>query len=220
VNVATAVGVDDAERDPSACVRLHASGPDALAAACAARGIRLVAFSSWLVFDGARLDPYLEHHDAAPLSVLGAALAEGELRVLAAHADAMVVRTGALFGHGDAGAFATRLLRALARSEEALSPTDVVVSPTYVPDLVEATLDLVIDGERGIWHLTNQGVVSWCEFAEMWAEEAGWDAGAIVRCTFSDLAYAAPRPAYGALASERALLLPALEDAVVRHART
>ncbi|MGI4881446.1 MAG: hypothetical protein ACRYG4_28625 [Janthinobacterium lividum] len=37
------------------------------------------------------------------------------------------------------------------------------MSPTYIPDLVDATLDLLIDGEVGVWHLSNPGRVSWLE---------------------------------------------------------
>jgi dTDP-4-dehydrorhamnose reductase len=36
-----------------------------------------------------------------------------------------------------------------------------LMSPTYVPDLVNAALDLLVDEEKGIWHLCNDGLVSW-----------------------------------------------------------
>jgi dTDP-4-dehydrorhamnose reductase len=66
-------------------------------------------------------------------------------------------------------------LAALARGEAVRASRDVVVSPTYVPDLCHATLDLLIDGEQGIWHLANDGAVSWHEFARRLAEGAGYD---------------------------------------------
>ena len=51
------------------------------------------------------------------------------------------------------------------------SQATTIVSPTYVPDLVHATLDLLLDGENGIWHLTNKGAISWhdlaCQVADM-----------------------------------------------------
>jgi dTDP-4-dehydrorhamnose reductase len=55
-----------------------------------------------------------------------------------------------------------------------------LVSPTYVPDLVHATLDLLVDGETGIWHLANQGKLSWYEFATHLAEGAGFDTSLVV----------------------------------------
>jgi len=65
-------------------------------------------------------------------------------------------------------------------SESVTARGDVLVSPTYVPELVNATLDLLIDGETGIWHLSNKGVISWAGFAQMLATRARLDAGAII----------------------------------------
>ena len=56
------------------------------------------------------------------------------------------------------------------------------MSPTYTPDVVHAALDLLIDGERGIWHLANQSAISWHAFALLLAQEAGVSAESLV-CT-------------------------------------
>jgi dTDP-4-dehydrorhamnose reductase len=212
--------VDLAEREPEACFRVNARGPAVLAAACERSGARLVTFSSGLVFDGMHAEPYLERDGVAPLNVYGRAKAEGERHVLRRHGDAMVVRAGSFFGHGAERGFAGRTLLALRRGDEVRVPSDLVVSPTYVPDLVTATLDLLIDGERGIWHLANGGGVSWHDFATMAAAQAGWDAERIVPCVGAHLAFDAPRPPYSVLASERANLVPPLEDAVARYLRS
>jgi dTDP-4-dehydrorhamnose reductase len=50
-----------------------------------------------------------------------------------------------------------------------------LVSPTYVPDLCHTTLDLLVDGEKGLWHVANQGRMSWYDLALRVAEEAGLD---------------------------------------------
>ncbi|MBA2666282.1 MAG: sugar nucleotide-binding protein [Trueperaceae bacterium] len=220
VNATSYGGVDDAEGDPDSCFRSEAEGPGVLAAACAERGTAFVTFSSGLVFDGARIDPYLERHPSAPLSVYGRAKAEAERLVLMHLPAALVVRTSFLFGHGDAADPATRALRALARAEEVWAPTDLVVSPTFVADLVEATLDLLVDGERGVWHLSNGGEASWCEFARLSAEHGGWDRAVIVPCLQAELAFSAPRPRYSVLGSERGAMLPPLDEAIRRCVRT
>jgi dTDP-4-dehydrorhamnose reductase len=49
----------------------------------------------------------------------------------------------------------------LQAGEEVTASDNAIVSPTYVPDLVHATLDLLLDGENGLWHLANQGSISW-----------------------------------------------------------
>ena len=94
----------------------------------------------------------------------------------------------------------------------------MVVSPTYVPDLVDASLDLLIDGEHGIWHLANAGKTSWASLARRAARLAGISARALRPCPAASLALAAPRPRFSALASARAALMPSLDDALARYA--
>jgi dTDP-4-dehydrorhamnose reductase len=93
----------------------------------------------------------------------------------------------------------------------------MVVSPTYVPDLVHACLDLAIDGEAGIWHLSNAGGVSWAELALMSAQAAGIDASRLEAKPASSCGFVAARPGYTAMTSERGILLPALDNALARY---
>ena len=76
------------------------------------------------------------------------------------------------FGPWDEHNFVFHTLRALAAGEKCQAPVNAAVSPTYVPDLANAALDLLIDGERGIWHVANQGEVSWGELADSSAERS------------------------------------------------
>jgi dTDP-4-dehydrorhamnose reductase len=110
-------------------------------------------------------------------------------------------------------------LRALARGEAVAAASDVTVSPTYVVDLVHAALDLLVDGERGLWHLANLGQVTWADFVRRAAEAAGVDAGPLEPRPLRALGCAAPRPRYSVLGSERARLLPTLDDALTRYGR-
>jgi len=81
---------------------------------------------------------------------------------------------------------------------------------------VDAVLDLLIDGETGIWHVTNQGRVSWATFASMILERAGLDSRTIHAVDDTQLSLRAPRPRDVALASARGALLSSLESAVDR----
>lgn len=220
VNAAGYVRVDDAEREPERCFRENAEGAATLAAACARSTVALLTFSSDLVFDGAaRATPYLESDPSSPLNVYGRSKAEAERRVLLSLPSALVVRTSAFFGPWDDYNFVTVTLRALAAGEKFAAAGDAVVSPTYVPDLVNASLDLLIDGESGIWHLVNSGATTWYEFARLAADLARLDSSAIVARPMHALELAAPRPVYSALASERGTLLPSLENALARYIR-
>lgn len=219
VNTAGYVRVDEAERDCDRCHRENARGPAVLAAACAERGTRLVTFSSDLVFDGAQARPYLESDPIAPLGVYGITKAEAEREVLRRLPDALVIRTSAFFGPWDEHNFMTLALRTLARGRPLRAACDSVVSPTYVPDLVHATLDLLVDGEAGLWHLANQGAVTWADLGRQGAVLAGLDAGLVEDCATADLGFTASRPPYSALGSERGALLPPLEESLQRYVR-
>ncbi|HEY8048164.1 MAG TPA: family 1 glycosylhydrolase [Ramlibacter sp.] len=216
VNTAGFVRVDDAQHDARQW-RENAEGPQVLAMACAAHGVRLVTFSSDLVFDGSKSAPYVESDVAAPLNAYGRAKAEAEQGVLGRDPHALVVRTAAFFGPWDRHNFVTVALEALRRGERFSAAGDQCVSPTYVPDLVNAALDLLVDGECGIWHLANCGAVSWADFARMAARVAALDVRLVDEVPSAQLGLPAPRPRYSALASERGRLMPALDDALSRY---
>ena len=217
VNAAGYVRVDDAERDRARCWRENADGPARLAEACAALGVQLVTFSSDLVFDGGAARPYVEGDRVAPLNVYGASKADAERRVLDALPSALVVRTSAFFGPWDEYNFVTAALRSLARRCAFAAADDAFVSPTYVPDLANAALDLLVDGERGLWHLANEGETTWAELARLAARQAGLDTSLVEGRPTSSFALAAPRPLFSVLSSERAAVMPSQESAICRY---
>ena len=219
INTAGFVRVDDAEREPEKCFRENTTGAKLLAEACAARNISVLTFSSDLVFDGTKETPYLESDAPAPRNVYGESKAKAEQFVLAAYPSSLIVRTSAFFGPWDEYNFATLVLRTLAAKQTFVVAVDAIVSPTYVPDLVHASLDLLIDGEQGLWHLANQGATTWAELARKIAALAGLDATLIEARPTSELNLAARRPLYSALGSERGTLLPTLDDALTRYLR-
>jgi dTDP-4-dehydrorhamnose reductase len=219
VNTAGYVRVDDAERETDRCLRENTTGPKILAALCARQNVKLVTFSSDLVFDGKAEFPYKENDRTAPLNVYGRSKAEAEREVLSLLPSALVIRTSAFFGPWDEYNFVTIALRTLAARRSFRAADDAVVSPTYLPDLVHATLDLLIDNEEGVWHLANEGAVTWAEFARRAAEMAELDARLVDACSTQSLNLTAPRPRYSALTSERGLLMPSLDDALSRYLR-
>ncbi len=219
VNAAGYVRADDNERDPARCVRDNADGPAVLAAVCARLGLPLVTFSSDQVFDGLKGAPYLESDPVAPLDGYGRSKAEAEARVLQAHPGTLVVRSSAFFCPWDGDHFVSAALREIAAGRPFRAVTDVVVSPTYVPDLVHATLDLLIDGAAGVWHLSNQGHLTWADLARTVADMAGLDPDRVEGHSSPRAGVPAPRRRFRALGSERGLLLPPLEEALERYLR-
>jgi dTDP-4-dehydrorhamnose reductase len=210
--------VDDAEADPSGCLAANADGAAMLARLCAGAGAAFVGFSSDLVFDGSLDRPYVESDPTAPLNVYGRSKALAEAAVLAAGGRSLMVRTAAFFSPHDAHNFAVHLAGALGRGETFEAASDLTISPTYVPDLVDRTLDLLIDGESGVWHLANRGEVTWFEFAAKLAAALDLDGSRLVGSPAAHFGWPARRPARVALASERGWLMPTLDEAIVRFA--
>ena len=104
---------------------------------CRRHKLAFLTFSSDLVFNGQQNAPYIESDLVAPLHTYGKSKAEAEKGVLEQYPGALVIRTSAFFGPWDE------------------------YNPTYVPDLVHAALDLLIDNACGIWHLSNGDAVTW-----------------------------------------------------------
>lgn len=217
VNAAGYVRVDEAEREAERCFRENAHGAGLLAEACARRGLPMVAFSSDLVFDGARDTPYLEHDAPRPLNVYGRSKAEAEARVLERHPDALVVRTSSFFGPWDTHNFLGQCLGALREGRPFPVASNLTVSPTYVPDLVQCCLDLLVDQASGLWHLSNGEPVTWAELALRAAHLAQVDASALEPRPWERMGWLAPRPHYSALGSTRSAEMPSLDDALRRY---
>ncbi|MDZ8026267.1 MAG: family 1 glycosylhydrolase [Nostoc sp. DedQUE11] len=217
VNAAGYVRVDDAEREPDICLKENTEGPAILAAACAQHNVGLLTFSSDLVFDGAESNPYVETDTVAPLNVYGCSKVLAEKLVLQAHPASLVIRTSAFFGPWDDYNFVTIALRQLAAGNPFVAAEDAIVSPTYVPDLVHASLDLLIDGEKGLWHLANKSAVAWADLARLAAKKAGVSVKSLISLPTQELGLVATRPAYSVLGSDRGELMPHLDCAISRY---
>jgi dTDP-4-dehydrorhamnose reductase len=211
INTAGFVRVPDADRETSACMAANTTGAGNVARLCKARGIPLLTFSSDLVFDGYMGRPYFESDLANPSGMYGQSKFMAERLVAASGANALVVRTSAFFGPWDRHNFAWLVLEHLRAGKPFGASTDIV-SPTFVPDLCHAALDLLIDGETGIWHLANQGFISWYDFAKRIAEQTGNDPALIFACERTGLRNTA-------LTSMRGDLLRPFEAALADYLR-
>jgi dTDP-4-dehydrorhamnose reductase len=222
VNAAGYVRVDDAETDSQRCYRENTAGPAILARAADAHGIPFLTYSSDLVFDGKTLTSYLESDRVAPLGVYGRSKVAAEELVLGSPGT-LCIRTAAFFGVAGGGDFLSHALRTLAAGRPFEASSRHVVSPTYVPELADASLDLLLDGCHGLWHLTNLGAVSWHEFARLGAAAAGISTAALREAGDAPagrVASGARRPAFSALGSRHGPLLSSLESAVGRFVAT
>ena len=83
--------------------------------------------------------------------------------------------------------------------------------------MVNAALDLLIDNEAGIWHLTNDGEISWADLGRTACRKANLNSDIIDGRLLRKLNWIAPRPYYSALKSDKGIVLPSLDDALNRY---
>jgi len=161
-NCAAFTDVDACEDDPDRAMAVNGEGAGNVATACAAVGATLVHLSTDYVFSGEK-DGYIEADEPDPVNAYGRSKALGEARVRAAGGDWRIVRTSRLFGPGE-NDFASQM-----RTRSLVRPVVPVIRDewsrfTYLPELA-ARLPEVARAPVGVYHLTNEGTVSWYGFA-------------------------------------------------------
>lgn len=216
INTSGYLKIDDAEIEKEKCFQLNANTPAEVASICNNAGIQFLTFSSDLVFDGQKLNPYIEIDSVKPINTYGKSKALGESLVLKNCPSALIIRSGAYFGPWDNYNIASSILKTLQKGENFNAVENVTVSPSYLPDLVNTALDLLIDGENGIWHLSNHGIVTWFAFAQEVAFRAGYQKNNILACKQEQKNWIAKRPGYSALKSNKGIQLPTLSQAMDR----
>lgn len=198
--------VDGCEAEPELAWRTNALGPGVLAAYARGRGLPFVYFSTEYVFDGAADDagPYAEDARTNPLSVYGKSKLEGELRVLEAHAEALVLRTTVVYGPDPRQMnYLYALMRNLAAGTKMRVPEDQVSTPTYNRDLIAAALGLVKAGASGVFHVAGPERLGRLAFAQEIALRLGLDAELLEGVSTAALGQAAARPLDAGLATQK-----------------
>lgn len=219
VNTAGYTKIDEAEKEQEECFMANSVAPKFLSTVCLKYRVKFVTYSSDLVFDGKKNQPYLESDIVAPLNIFGQSKAMAEENILKNNPEALIIRTGAFFGPWDGQNYVHNVLQLFSLQQEFTAPNDVFVSPTYVPDLVNTTLDLLIDDVNGIWNISNKGSISWAMLAYEVANRGGYNAKNFRPVSLSEMNFIASRPAYSVLTSEKGFELPNLDNALDRFFR-
>jgi dTDP-4-dehydrorhamnose reductase len=129
----------------------------------------------------------------------------------------LIIRTSAFFSPSDDYNFLHWVAESLNRNLEIPVANDIRISPTYVPDLTNGTLDLLIDEEKGIWHLSNKGIITWADLAYIVAKKIKHNGVKIKAVPSSHLNWLAKRPKYSVLGTEKGYRLPDLDNALDRY---
>lgn len=199
VNCAAFTAVDKAESSQELCHLLNAKAPEYLAAAVAKRGGYLVQVSTDYVFDGTNHTPYTEDEATCPDSVYGSTKLEGEKLAMAACANTMIIRTAWLystFGNN----FVKTMIRLGQEKPELGVIFDQIGTPTYAGDLAAAIMAAINHGiVPGIYHFSNEGVISWYDFTKAIHRIAGITSCHVKPLHTAEYPTPAARPHYSVL---------------------
>jgi dTDP-4-dehydrorhamnose reductase len=193
VHAAAWTAVDACESDVGRAMNVNAKSVEHVADACAGIGAHLVHISTDYVFDGTKSGPYDEDDEPNPLSVYGLSKLEGERA--AARTPSAVARTSWVVGRAGANIVKT-MLRLLDGPDPLVFVSDQRGCPTVVADLVPVVRRLALERHMGTFHVTNQGSVSWFEFARLVAAVSGHDVDRVhpIETDAVDPPRPAPRP--------------------------
>lgn len=224
INCASYNDVDGSEADWERAFMVNGIGPGNLAIASQEAGIPLVHFSTHFVFDGKKETPYTIADAPNPISRYGESKLLGEDRVRNFTKKHLIIRTGWLFGDtgGPSVSFPAKFLDWMKKKSEIFIVDDQFASPSYVPDLVEATLILLGEKAWGLYHFNNYGICSRYQWARFIAQKTGWN-GTITPVSTEAFPGGASRPAFAALDvfPLKAILgsqaIPPWEESVVRY---
>ena len=199
VNCAAYTAVDKAEANEELCTRLNAEAPAYLAQAIEKRGGWMIQISTDYVFDGTQHTPYCEDDDTCPNSVYGRTKLVGEFNVLKLCKRSMIIRTAWLystFGNN----FVKTMIRLGKEKTELGVIFDQIGSPTYARDLARMIMTAIEKGiEPGIYHFSNEGVISWYDFTKAIHRLAGITTCHVRPLHTSEYPTAAQRPPYSVL---------------------
>ena len=199
VNCAAYTAVDKAEENKELCATLNTVAPAYLAAAIEKRGGWIIQISTDYVFDGTKHTPYVETDTPCPNSVYGSTKLEGELGVTKCCKRAMIIRTAWLystFGNN----FVKTMIRLGQERPELGVIFDQIGTPTYAHDLAVAIFEAFEQGVKpGVYHFSNEGVISWYDFTKAIHRIAGIKACKVHPLHTEEYPTPANRPHYSVL---------------------
>ena len=197
INSAAYTDVDGCEENQDIAYAVNGEGVRNLALACKEIDCPLVHVSTDYVFNGKNDRPWVEDDEIGPISIYGKSKRKGEEAILEILDKYFIVRTAWLYGIN--GKNFPKTMLELAKSHPEITVVyDEVGTPTYTPDLAYGISQLIESDCYGIYHLTNSGSCSWCEFARYIFEVADLDVK-VIPVTASEFARPAPRPSYSVL---------------------
>ena len=220
IHCAAYTAVDAAEDNVDLCRRVNRDGTQNIADICKELDCKMVYISTDYVFDGEGTRPWEPDDKQTPLNVYGQTKYEGELAVMNTLSKYFIVRIAWVFGINGKNFVKTMLN--LAKTHDKLTVVnDQTGSPTYTYDLARLLVDMVLTDKYGIYHATNEGFVTWYDFACEIFKTAGVDIE-VLPVPSSEYPTRAKRPSNSRMSKDKLKEngfepLPAWQDALKRY---
>lgn len=214
INCSGYTNVDLAESEPEKAFTLNAHAVENLGKLSVEFDFKLIHFSTDYVFSGEKVDGYLENDKCGPLNVYGDSKLAGERALISCGANSFIVRTAWLFGPNGKN-FVDTMVKIAKESGTVRVVGDQFGSPTYTFDLANAVIRSFIDQDKsfGVYHLTNLGEVSWCDFAKKIFNFAKLNVS-VESISSAEFARPAKRPNHGILINSKLPLLRPYEESL------
>jgi dTDP-4-dehydrorhamnose reductase len=166
INCAAYTAVDKAESEQDMAMIVNGEAVGNLAAVCKKFNTKLIHISTDYVFDGESETPYQPNDKTGPISTYGISKLKGEELCMQENNDSIIIRTAWVYSEFGNN-FVKTMMRLMKERPEIKVVNDQIGAPTYAADLAKACLDIIDSGkwQSGIYHYSNQGKISWYDFA-------------------------------------------------------
>lgn len=163
IHCAAYTAVDKAETEVQLCNKVNIQGTENLVEICKELGITLMYFSTDYVFGAVGDKPNKVDDELNPQSVYAKSKYEGELRVINLE-KFFIIRISWIYGK-NGNNFVNTMMRLAEEKKEISVVSDQIGSPTYTVDIANEICDIINTEKFGIYHVANEGYVSWADFA-------------------------------------------------------
>ncbi len=166
INCAAYTAVDRAEQEKDLAFQVNGEAVGVLAAICKEQHCQFIHISTDYVFDGTATIPYKEDSATNPQNVYGASKLEGEKQAILFNPDSIIIRTSWVYSEFGKN-FVKTIFKLLQEKEEVDVVNDQMGSPTYAADLAEMVMQIITSAnwQPGIYQYSNDGIISWFDFA-------------------------------------------------------
>ena len=208
VNCAAYTAVDKAKSEKELAYKVNAEAPGFIASYCNKNNVQLIHISTDYVFNGNGSRPYREDDATDPVNLYGDSKVQGEKSVMQFNPSSIIIRTAWVYSEFGKN-FVKTMMRLMAEKDQLNVVSDQYGTPTYAADLAAAIINIILvledparqspaDTYPGIYHFSNEGNISWYDFAVAIKELSGSNC-AVNPIATSQYPTPAKRPSYSVL---------------------